>query len=313
MHNLVQRRLFRTTPRVESCRGRDHRHRCASAGPKGRPRSSSRFSPRAMARTISDWPRPAVRLPRPAVRPLVREIPLGDHASSAPAEGAPSGSSDVAARPADSSLLVDATKAPNLDLFDPKGGGVDAAQAISVAKIAEAAAASRVISNVPRCMAKTESASRVRPKASSTTTEPLQPPSRLWSHPRANAPVTRANCRTVPPELPLQLRGVTPTCTVTELRTSPRSVARASSASTLRLRSHRIHTRIATSARTWLSAFHEPHAVARAIFFSTVIFGSLRLVVARQDERVTGLPERPSREAPRPPGPAGVRRCACSR
>lgn len=49
---------------------------------------------------------------------------------------------DPFAGPADPSLLVDAAKAPDLDLFDPKGGGVDAAQAISVAKVAEAAALS---------------------------------------------------------------------------------------------------------------------------------------------------------------------------
>ncbi len=47
---------------------------------------------------------------------------------------------DPFAGPADKELLVDATKAPDLDLFDPKGGGVDAAQAISIATIAERAA-----------------------------------------------------------------------------------------------------------------------------------------------------------------------------
>ena len=47
---------------------------------------------------------------------------------------------DPFAGPADKELLVDAAKAPDLDLFDPKGGGVDAAQAISIATIAERAA-----------------------------------------------------------------------------------------------------------------------------------------------------------------------------
>jgi PmbA protein len=47
---------------------------------------------------------------------------------------------DPFAGPADQDLLVDASKAPDLDLFDPKGGGVDAAQAISIAKISEQAA-----------------------------------------------------------------------------------------------------------------------------------------------------------------------------
>jgi PmbA protein len=47
---------------------------------------------------------------------------------------------DPFAGPADKSLLVDASAAPNLDLFDPKGGGVDAAQAIAIAKVGEAAA-----------------------------------------------------------------------------------------------------------------------------------------------------------------------------
>ncbi len=47
---------------------------------------------------------------------------------------------DPFAGPADPSLLVDASKAPDLDLFDPKGGSVDAAQAIAIGKIAEKAA-----------------------------------------------------------------------------------------------------------------------------------------------------------------------------
>jgi len=47
---------------------------------------------------------------------------------------------DPSAGPADKDLLVDATKAPNLDLFDPKGGSVDAAQAIAIAKVGERAA-----------------------------------------------------------------------------------------------------------------------------------------------------------------------------
>ncbi len=47
---------------------------------------------------------------------------------------------DPFAGPADPSLLVDGTKAPDLDLFDPKGGSVDAAQAIGIAKVAERAA-----------------------------------------------------------------------------------------------------------------------------------------------------------------------------
>jgi PmbA protein len=47
---------------------------------------------------------------------------------------------DPFAGPADKDLLVDATKSPDLDLFDPKGGGVDAAKAISIATVAESAA-----------------------------------------------------------------------------------------------------------------------------------------------------------------------------
>jgi PmbA protein len=47
---------------------------------------------------------------------------------------------DPFAGPADTDLLVDATKSPDLDLFDPKGGGVDAAKAISIATVAESAA-----------------------------------------------------------------------------------------------------------------------------------------------------------------------------
>ncbi len=47
---------------------------------------------------------------------------------------------DPFAGPADKDLLVDATKAPELDLFDPKGGSVDAAQAIAIAQVAEGAA-----------------------------------------------------------------------------------------------------------------------------------------------------------------------------
>ncbi len=47
---------------------------------------------------------------------------------------------DPFAGPADPSLLVDAKSAPNLDLFDPKGGGVDAAQAIAIARTGEKAA-----------------------------------------------------------------------------------------------------------------------------------------------------------------------------
>jgi PmbA protein len=47
---------------------------------------------------------------------------------------------DLFAGPADKDLLVDATKSPDLDLFDPKGGGVDAAKAISISTVAESAA-----------------------------------------------------------------------------------------------------------------------------------------------------------------------------
>ena len=47
---------------------------------------------------------------------------------------------DPFAGPADPALIVDASKAPNLDLFDPKGGGVDAQQAIAIAKTGERAA-----------------------------------------------------------------------------------------------------------------------------------------------------------------------------
>jgi len=47
---------------------------------------------------------------------------------------------DPFAGPADPKLLLDPSKAPELDLFDPKGGGVDAAQAIATAKIGEQAA-----------------------------------------------------------------------------------------------------------------------------------------------------------------------------
>ncbi|MBS2013782.1 MAG: TldD/PmbA family protein [Deltaproteobacteria bacterium] len=47
---------------------------------------------------------------------------------------------DPFAGPADKDLLVDAKGAPDLDLFDPKGGGVDASQAIAIAKIGEKAA-----------------------------------------------------------------------------------------------------------------------------------------------------------------------------
>lgn len=47
---------------------------------------------------------------------------------------------DPSAGPADKDLLVDSKSAPDLDLFDPKGGGVDAAQAIAIAKIGEKAA-----------------------------------------------------------------------------------------------------------------------------------------------------------------------------
>ncbi len=47
---------------------------------------------------------------------------------------------DPFAGPADPALLCDPSKAPDLDLFDPAGGAVDAAQAIAIAKEAEAAA-----------------------------------------------------------------------------------------------------------------------------------------------------------------------------
>jgi PmbA protein len=47
---------------------------------------------------------------------------------------------DPAAGPADPSLLTDAAKAPDLDLYDPKGGSVDAAQAIDFARQGERAA-----------------------------------------------------------------------------------------------------------------------------------------------------------------------------
>jgi PmbA protein len=47
---------------------------------------------------------------------------------------------DPFAGPADPSKLTDPKTAPNLDLFDPKGGGVNAAQAIDIAKIGEQAA-----------------------------------------------------------------------------------------------------------------------------------------------------------------------------
>jgi PmbA protein len=47
---------------------------------------------------------------------------------------------DPSAGPADPSLLADPARAPNLDLFDPKGGGVDAAQAIEIARTSERAA-----------------------------------------------------------------------------------------------------------------------------------------------------------------------------
>lgn len=47
---------------------------------------------------------------------------------------------DPFAGPADKDLLIDASTAPDLDLFDPKGGSVDAAQAISIATLAERAA-----------------------------------------------------------------------------------------------------------------------------------------------------------------------------
>ena len=47
---------------------------------------------------------------------------------------------DPFAGPADPAKLMDTKTAPNLDLFDPKGGGVNAAQAIDIAKIGEQAA-----------------------------------------------------------------------------------------------------------------------------------------------------------------------------
>ena len=47
---------------------------------------------------------------------------------------------DPFAGPADPAKLMDPKTAPNLDLFDPKGGGVNAAQAIDIAKIGEQAA-----------------------------------------------------------------------------------------------------------------------------------------------------------------------------
>jgi PmbA protein len=47
---------------------------------------------------------------------------------------------DPFAGPADPKLLCDPKKAPDLDLYDPAGGAVDAAQAIAIAKKAEAAA-----------------------------------------------------------------------------------------------------------------------------------------------------------------------------
>jgi PmbA protein len=47
---------------------------------------------------------------------------------------------DPFAGPADPELLLDPKNAPDLDLFDPKGGGVDAQQAIKTAKIGERAA-----------------------------------------------------------------------------------------------------------------------------------------------------------------------------
>jgi PmbA protein len=49
---------------------------------------------------------------------------------------------DPFAGPADPSLLCDPAKAPDLDLYDPAGGQLDAAYAISIAKEAEAAARS---------------------------------------------------------------------------------------------------------------------------------------------------------------------------
>ncbi|MBX3186302.1 MAG: TldD/PmbA family protein [Labilithrix sp.] len=47
---------------------------------------------------------------------------------------------DPFAGPAAPELLTDPERAPDLDLFDPKGGGVDAAQAIGIAKVGERAA-----------------------------------------------------------------------------------------------------------------------------------------------------------------------------
>jgi PmbA protein len=47
---------------------------------------------------------------------------------------------DPFAGPADKALLTDPSKAPDLDLFDPKGGNVDAATAITFAKAGEHAA-----------------------------------------------------------------------------------------------------------------------------------------------------------------------------
>ncbi len=47
---------------------------------------------------------------------------------------------DPFAGPADPALLTDPNNAPNLDLYDPKGGAVDAAQAIAFAKTGERAA-----------------------------------------------------------------------------------------------------------------------------------------------------------------------------
>lgn len=47
---------------------------------------------------------------------------------------------DPFAGPADPSLLTDPQKVPSLDLYDPKGGAVDAAQAISIATLGEKAA-----------------------------------------------------------------------------------------------------------------------------------------------------------------------------
>jgi PmbA protein len=47
---------------------------------------------------------------------------------------------DPFAGPADPTKLIDAKDAPDLDLFDPKGGGVDAQQAIGIARTGESAA-----------------------------------------------------------------------------------------------------------------------------------------------------------------------------